>query len=383
MGVVRVSAVEGQSRHRQMCAECHDDRGEVMKREQLQSADVSAGSGGRRGPLSRLGLIATVVSAVALLGATGAQASTLTVGSVLPTSTEQVEFKEVQTFFNTALPEPGANLVSPVNGAIVRWRMLGAEGGPFTLRVLHPNGKSGYAAHGTSGPVTPTGIGVQTFTANIPVEAGDLIGVDPTNATDKIGVASAAGAGFASIFPTPIEGATVPARDPVTGKEIELSAEVQPTPTITAVSPFSGSVAGGTTVTITGHDFNSASAVKFASTPASTFTVDSETQITATAPPSSTVGRVDITATTLAGTSATLSADRFYYEGCVVPKLKGMSLKASRKKLRKADCTLGNILGTKGKTSRVLRQNPKVGKVLAPGSKVTVRVGPVSQRNSH
>jgi hypothetical protein len=354
-----------------------------MKHEQLQSADVSAGSGGRRGPLRRLGLVATVASAVALLGATAAQASTLTVGSVLPTSTEQVEFKEVQTFFNTALPEPGANLVSPVSGAIVRWRMLGAEGGPFTLRVLHPNGKSGYAAHGASGPVTPTDTGVQTFTANIPVEAGDLIGIDPTKATDKIGIATVAGASFASIFPTPIEGATVPARDPLTGKEIELSAEVQPTPTITAVSPYSGSVAGGTVVTITGHDFSSASAVKFGTTSASTFTVDSETQITATAPPSATIGRVDVTATTVAGTSAAASADRFDYEGCVVPKLKGMSLQTSRKKLRKADCKLGNILGTKGKTSKVLRQNPKVGKVLAPGSKVNVRVGPVSHRHSH
>lgn len=354
-----------------------------MKREQLQSADVSAGSGGRRGPLKRLGLVATVVSAVALLGATGAQASTITVGSVLPATFTSTKFESISTLFNTALPEPGANLVSPVSGAIVRWRVQGAKGGPFYLRVLHPNGKGAYAAHGTSGAATPTGEGLQEFTANLPVEAGDLIGIDPTNGSDEIGVATAAGASFASIFPRPIEGATVPASGGETGKEIELSAEVQPTPTITSVSPFSGSIAGGTTVTITGHDFKSASAVKFGSTPASTFTVDSDTQVTATAPPSSTVGRVDITATTVAGTSAAVSADRFSYEGCVVPKLKGMSLKTSRSKLRRADCKLGNILGTKGKASRVLRQNPKVGKVLAPGSKVTVRVGPVSHRHSH
>jgi IPT/TIG domain-containing protein/PASTA domain-containing protein len=354
-----------------------------MKREQLQATDASAGSGGRRGPLRRLGLVAAVASALALLGATAAQASTVTVGSVLPTSTEQVEFKEVQTLFNTALPEAGANLVSPVNGAIVLWRVVGAEGGPFTLRVLHPNGKGGYSAHGSSAPVTPADTGLQSFAANIPVETGDLIGIDPTKGTDKIGAASAAGASFASIFPTPIEGATVPARPAVTGQEIELSAEVQPTPTITAVSPFSGSVAGGTTVAITGRDFKSASTVKFGATPASTFTVDSDTQITATAPPSATVGRVDVTATTVAGTSAAVSADRFNYEGCVVPKLKGTSLKTSRRKLRRADCKLGNILGTKGKTSKVLNQNPKVGKVLAPGSKVNVRVGPVSHHRSH
>ena len=50
------------------------------------------------------------------------------------------EFKSVQTLFNTALPEKGANLTSPVDGAIVRWRMQDAEGGPFRLRILRPNG---------------------------------------------------------------------------------------------------------------------------------------------------------------------------------------------------------------------------------------------------
>jgi hypothetical protein len=354
-----------------------------MKREQLQSGDVSAGSNTRRGHSRRLGLAATIVSAVALLGATAAQASTVTVGSVLPAGFVPTKFASVSTLFNTTLPEPGANLVSPVSGAIVRWRVQGAKGGPFFLRVLHPNGKGAFLAHGTSGAATPTGAGLQTFTANLPVEAGDLIGIDPTNPSDEIGVATAAGAGFASIFPTPIEGATVPASGGETGKEIELSAEVQPTPTITAISPASGSVAGGTAVKISGHDFTTASAVKFGSTPASTFTVNSETEITATAPPSPTVGRVDVTATTLAGTSVTLSADRFDYEGCVVPKLKGTSLKTSRRKLRNSDCKLGSIRGLKGKTSKVLAQNPRVGKVLAPASKVSVKVGPVSHRSSH
>ena len=76
----------------------------------------------------------------------------------------------MQTFFNTALPEKGANLTSPVSGAIVRWRMQGAEGGPFYLRVLRPNGSGGYMAAGTSNPATPTNNELQTFTANLPVQ---------------------------------------------------------------------------------------------------------------------------------------------------------------------------------------------------------------------
>jgi hypothetical protein len=352
-----------------------------MKREQLDPANVSAGSEGRR--RSRFGLVVVVAGAIALLGATGAQASTVTVGSVLPAGFTATKFNTVSTLFNTTLPEAGANLVSPVNGAIVRWRVQGAKGGPFFLRVLHPNGKGAFAAHGTSGAATPTGEGLQTFAANLPVEAGDLIGIDPTSGSDEIGVATAAGASFGSIFPTPVEGATVPASGGEAGKEIELSAEVQPTPTITSISPASGSIAGGSVVTISGHDLTSASAVKFGAVPASTYTVNSETQITATAPPSSKITRVDVTATTLAGTSATVGGDRFSYQGCLVPKLKGTSLKTSRRKLRSAGCKLGSIRGLKGKTAKVLTQNPKVGKVLAPGSKVNVKVGPVAHRGSH
>jgi hypothetical protein len=326
-----------------------------------------------------------VASALALLGATGAQASTVTVGSVLPTTFTPEKFNQVQTLFNTALPETGANLVSPVSGAIVRWRIQGAKGGPFFLRVLHPNGKGAYAAHGTSGGATPTDAGLQTFTANISVEAGDLIGIDPTSAADEIGVATVAGASFANIFPPPIEGATVPASGGgKTGAEIELSAEVQPTPAVTSVSPFSGSIAGGSTVTITGHDFSGASAVNFGSTAAASFTVNSETQITATAPATKKVGGVDVTVKTLAGTSPTTRSDSFTYKGCVVPKLKGKTVKVSTKKLKNAGCKLGKVSGTKeNKQATVIQQKPKPGKVLVPGSKVKVKVGVVAHSASH
>ena len=84
-------------------------------------------------------------------------------------------------------------------------------------------------------------------------------------------------------------------------------------------------------MTITGTDLASASAVKFGDCPAASFKAESETKITAVAPPSAKVGAVDVTATTIAGTSATAKADRFYYEGCVVPKLKGKKLKDAKR----------------------------------------------------
>lgn len=316
-------------------------------------------------------------SAWALLAATAAQASTITVGSVLPLTFAPKPFGQVETFFNTALPEKGANLVSPVNGAIVRWRVQGAKGGPFYLRVLHPNGTGAYAAAGTSGPATPSGVGLQTFTANIPIHAGDLIGVDPTNPSDEIGVAEVPGASYAFIFPPPLDGATVAPSGVESGQEIELSAEVQPAPAIASIAPGSGSIAGGTTVTIAGTNLSGASAVKFGSTPATGFTVESDTQITATAPPGTVPGKVDLSVTTLAGTSPVTTSpvtreDGFTYTACVVPRLKGKQLRPAKRALRNAGCAPGKVKGQKGKSAKVIRQSPKPGKVLAPGSKVSV-----------
>jgi hypothetical protein len=346
---------------------------ECRNRHEEQAGAVSSA---RHGTLGLLGVLAVVaISACALL-ATTAQASTITVGSVLPPGGVATEFKQVRTFFNTALPEKGANLTSPVTGAIVRWRMQDPEGGPFALRVLRPNGTGGYMAAGTSNPVTPAaGGGLQTFTANLPVQAGDLIGVDPNNATDKIAVATVAGASFGFIFPPPFDGATVAPSGSEAGQEIELSAEVQPAPAITSITPDFGSVVGGTSVKITGTNLAGASAVKFGTVPATSFKAESETVITAVAPASTKVGSVDVTATTLAGTSPEVKDDRFFYEGCAVPKLKGKTFKAAKKTLGRADCKTGKVTHRKGKPGKVIKQNPKPGKVLAPGTKVKLTVG--------
>jgi hypothetical protein len=307
--------------------------------------------------------------------ATAAQATTISVGSVLPPGSSPTEFGQVETFFNTALPEKGANLVSPVNGAVIRWRVQGAEGGPFYLRVLRPNGSGAYTAVGKSSPATPTGNALQTFTTNVAIQSGDLIAVDPSNATDKIGVATVSGASYGFIFPPPFDGATVAPSGTESGNEVELSAEVQPAPTITEIAPGNGSVAGGKSVTITGTNLTAASAVKFGSTPATGFTVESDTKITATVPPSKQVGPVDVTVTTLAGTSPTVRADKFFYRGCAVPKLKGKALKAAKKALAKAECKLGKVKRASGKHGKVIKQTQKPGKVLASNAKIGVTVG--------
>ena len=85
-----------------------------------------------------------------------------------------------------------------------------------------------------------------------------------------------------------------------------------PAPTVTSISPTSGPTSGGTTVTITGTNFSGATAVTFGGTAASGFTVNSNTQITATAPAQA-AGTIDVRVTTGGGTSATSAADQFTY----------------------------------------------------------------------
>jgi hypothetical protein len=332
-----------------------------------------------RRPARRLTMVIAAVAAICMAFAGSAQASVISIGSVLPEGSKSEPFERVQTLFNTALPEAGSTLASPVTGAIVRWRVQGAEGGPFYLRVLRPNGKGAYEAAGKSGPESPTNTGLQTFQTNLKIQAGDLIGIDPTNVTDKIGVAEASGAGYASIFPTPFEGSVVPPSGTVGGKEIEVAAEIQPQPEVTLVSPPFGPVSGGTVVTITGKNFSQASEVKFGSTPAAAMTVDSDTEITATTPNALRPGKVDVAVSTFAGTNPNTQYDDFVYTACVVPKVKNRTLKVAKSMLRRAGCKLGHVKKVNApkpkKVGKVLKQTPNPGKVLAPGARVRIQLG--------
>ncbi|HEX8753460.1 MAG TPA: IPT/TIG domain-containing protein [Solirubrobacterales bacterium] len=335
----------------------------------------------RKREISRVGLLAAAMASVWILvaAAATAQATTITVGSVFSTKAVKKPFENVVTLLNTALPEKGATLTSPVNGTIIRWHIQNAVGGPFFLRVLRPSGSGSYMAAGTSAASMPTSEGVQTFTTSLPVKAGDTIGVDPSHASDEIGFVESSGGAFASIFPPPLEGATVASSNPKSGEEVQLSAEVQPQPTVTSVEPRAGSIAGGETVILTGTYFGEATAVKFGELPASSFKVESETKIKAVAPASKIPGSVDVTVTTPGGTSEASSADHFVYKACVVPKLKKKKLNAAKNALRSAGCTLGKVSGLKGKEkknkeARVVSQKPQPGRILVPGAKVNVKL---------
>ncbi|MGW0841017.1 IPT/TIG domain-containing protein, partial [Streptomyces sp. NPDC002787] len=112
-------------------------------------------------------------------------------------------------------------------------------------------------------------------------------------------------------------------------------------PSLTLLAPVSGPTAGGNTVTLTGSDLLGATAVRFDGVAASSFTVNSSTQITAVAPARA-AGAATVTVTTPGGTSnpaeyiyldapvlVTLAPDRGPTDSGTVVTLTGTNLAAT------------------------------------------------------
>src|SRR5437879_3763776 len=80
------------------------------------------------------------------------------------------------------------------------------------------------------------------------------------------------------------------------GFNVAVSAQT-PAPTISSISPASGATSGGTSVTITGANFQNGATVNLGSAAATNVTVVDSTTITATTPASA-GGAVNVTVTT-------------------------------------------------------------------------------------
>jgi IPT/TIG domain/PASTA domain len=271
---------------------------------------------------------------------------------------------------------------SPVDGVILNWSIKGAGATPgYAIRVLNRSGLT-FTGAGTSAPQTPAGAGIETFATNLPIKKGQYLGVNlPFGGA--IGVAATPGAIYAYAAPAFADGASGTAVESV--GEVAFNAQVQPVPTIAAITPTSGPLAGPTQVTITGTDFANVSAVKFGAAPATAYAVNSETQITAFTPAGT--GAVPVTVTTIAGTAT--SPQSYTYTAppiapppvaptCKVPNLEGKRLKAAKKKIRARGCKVGHVGKEKGvtaKTGEVIKQHPEAGTIRPAGSKVGVKLG--------
>jgi hypothetical protein len=323
---------------------------------------------------------------LALAAPAAAQAATVTIGAQIGKGTTNVIFGSSATLFNQSLVTPGPPLASPIDGTVVRWRLVGATGGPFALRALRLG--SGQVAGVRSGPfqqlsegtVTSfNGTTMHTFPASLPIAAGQIVGID--GKAGSVAMREVAGATGGFTLPPVADGASVPASS-LASLEILINADVQPLPAVNLIGPATGPVAGGTQVRISGSDFVDVKAVGFGGVPAASYSVVSESLITAVSPAAA-AGPVSVSVTTIAGKSAASPEGQFTYLApppaatCVVPKLKQKSLKADRKALKKAGCTLGKVRRKKGagKGAKVTKQSPKPGTVLPAGGSVGVTVG--------
>jgi alpha-tubulin suppressor-like RCC1 family protein len=116
-------------------------------------------------------------------------------------------------------------------------------------------------------------------------------------------------AGAPSAVPVGVEGVRQVAA--ISAGGVHMVAYGEPIPVVTGVAPNHGTAAGGTSVTISGDNFEAGCAVKFGTAEATGVTVNSSTSLTAIAPVGS--GTVHVTVTTPAGTSPPVAADRFTY----------------------------------------------------------------------
>ena len=76
-------------------------------------------------------------------------------------------------------------------------------------------------------------------------------------------------------------------------------------------------------------------------------------------------------------TSAARSVTATFKVMCVVPKAKGKKLRAAKRAIKRAHCSVGKVTrvySTKVKKGRVISQKPKPGTKLAAGSKLSLKV---------
>jgi hypothetical protein len=266
-----------------------------------------------------LGISIFLVMAMALVFAGTSAAATVTVGQLDPSPEPECEYPDAYDEFQTSVASGATYAVPAPGGVLTSWStnaLAGAEQ-ELEMKVFRPVSPGVYlvVAHDGPRPLTPSQL--NTFAVSIPVQAGDLVGMHILDETES----------------------SVTACSFVTGSPLDLEGWAE------------GDVTDGSTLTQEeegpGRRLNISASVDLAPVPA-------PAAVLAPAPLPVVV------------------------RSCRVPNLAGKKLKASKKALRNRDCRIGKVKkrgDATAKTGEVVKQSAKPGTILAPGAKVTVKLG--------
>jgi IPT/TIG domain len=263
-------------------------------------------------------LSALAVLAAALYWPAAASATTVTMGDSATLPANLVGIATIGctscglgiTFSQPFSPAPDIDF-APAAGKVTSWRVTGS--GTLELRVIESGPEGGWVGVGTS--AAATNLEGQPNATSLAIGRGDMIGVDfPAGSPSSvIGYDEVPLAEVFEWAPRLKDGGEF--EEPKFGSADKnhrflLSAEVVLAPVVSSLSSASGSTTGGNGVTITGKYLDGATGVTFGSTPASSFSVDSSSQITAIAPPS-TASTVDVRVTGPGGASQVGAGDSY------------------------------------------------------------------------
>jgi hypothetical protein len=224
-------------------------------------------------------------TSVAITGTNLTGATSVTIGGVAATGVAVVSATSI-----TAITP--AHAVGAVDVAVTTPGGTGTGTGLYTysaaptVTAISPN--SGATAGGASVTITGTGL---TGATSVTIGGVAATGVTVVSATSITATTPAHAAGATDVVVTTTGGTGTG-----TGLYTYFSA-----PTVTAISPHSGTTTGGTAVTITGTGLTGATSVTIGGVAATGVTVVGATSITATTPAHA-VGAVDVVVTTPGGT---------------------------------------------------------------------------------
>lgn len=209
---------------------------------------------------------------------------------------------------DTARDSAGHHFGAGVSGGMTVYMANGLTGFPDALSVAPLAGRNGGILLTVPGDSVP-----QAVAAFLNARRGMFSSIvalgSPTTVRQSV-LDAAQQAASAENSPTDGSSTSVAVGNGGTGNSAPPPADGAPT--ITAVSPLSGPIAGGQSVTITGTNLTGATEVRFGAGVATEIVVESATSLTATTP-AGFLGAVDVRVRTARGLSAAASTARYTY----------------------------------------------------------------------